>query len=267
MSRLPSTPDDSLAPFAPAATRTLEVFGAPVELAFVPERGQRQGRVDRGRPAFAASPARRIVATESLWRDDDLALTPNKYPFAEQQRLLWPRQPRREPDAALWTAAIEWGRATNGTVLANTIGAAATIAWAHLHLTPERLDFLPGLAERVVTTPPLELPTALRAGVEVVSKELPCCVLGLRSADPQQLAMALTELAASRLCAATNVCIVDDTAWSLPRSIEIPAPHFPFALGAAELWGRWCYVEEAPFRSATGTDLERALVAAGRPAI
>jgi hypothetical protein len=50
----------------------------------------------------------------------------------------------------------------------------------------------------------------------------------------------------------------------MPRSpIEIPAPHFPHALGAAELWGRWCYADEAAFRDARVEDLVAALRVGG----
>ena len=49
-----------------------------------------------------------------------------------------------------------------------------------------------------------------------------------------------------------------------PRSaIETPTPHFPAALGASELWGRWCYSDRADFERATAAELERALALAG----
>jgi hypothetical protein len=65
------------------------------------------------------------------------------------------------------------------------------------------------------------------------------------------------------MTAAVNAVAADEAVFVYPRSIETPAPHFPYALGAAELWGRWCYTEREPFERATGADLERALVAAG----
>ena len=73
-------------------------------------------------------------------------------------------------------------------------------------------------------------------------------------------------LAEARLTAAWNVIVTEDAAWIVPRAVETPLPWFPQALGAAELWGRWCYVDEAPFRAARGHDLEQALVQAGMPA-
>ena len=258
MSRLPTAIVPDLPAPSPIARRELSVLGAPVELVGLPSRRAR-GQATGDRPAVAASPARRILATESHWQDDELALTPNRFPFADQQQLLWSRTPRREPDAAMWAAAAAWCAATGGTALGNTIGAAATIAWAHLHLTPERLGWLAALPERA---PRAELP-ALPTEVEAVAKDLPCGLLGLRSADPDALGHALAELSVSRLLPANNVCIADGTAWSFPRRIETPTPHFPYALGAAELWGRWCYLDQAPLQAATAADLEAALTAAG----
>lgn len=258
----PIEPHGSLAPFAPTATRALAVFGAPVEAVLVPGRKARGDRADAGRPPFRRSPAPRILAAESYWRDDVHALTPNRYPFARQQRMLWPLQPRREPDEPMWAAALAWSEAGGGTVLVNTVGAAATIAWAHAHLTPERLGFLAGLREGPGPADLVDLP----AGVELVQKDVPCCLLGVRGGDVRARAAAIVALTVARLTPAWNVCVERGTAWLLPRTVETPAPWFPFALGAAELWGRWCYVDEEPFAAATGDALERALVTAGAPA-
>ncbi|HEX5052508.1 MAG TPA: hypothetical protein VFZ65_12095, partial [Planctomycetota bacterium] len=99
-------------------------------------------------------------------------------------------------------------------------------------------------------------------GVELVRKDVPFCLVGVRG-GARDRAEALLLLAEARLTAAWNVVVQDRTAWLFPRRVETPAPYFPYALGAAEVWGRWCYVDEAPFASATAADLERALVAAG----
>jgi len=69
------------------------------------------------------------------------------------------------------------------------------------------------------------------------------------------------------MTATWNVAVAGDTAWLLPRSVETPAPHFAYPLGAAELWGRWCYMDEAPFAAASGAALEAALTLAGMPAL
>ena len=68
---------------------------------------------------------------------------------------------RREPDERMWAAIVGWTDASRGTAMVNTIGAAATIARAHAHLTPERLGFLPSLPERAG---PPDLVGQLQAG-------------------------------------------------------------------------------------------------------
>jgi len=130
-----------------------------------------------------------------------------------------------------------------------------------VHLTAERLPFLGALPER-----PLVAEWAPVPGVRWCSKRVPFCLLGARG-TPEQLAAALQQLATLRLTATWNVVVNDGAAWVMPRGIETPTPHFAYALGAAEVWGRWCYMDEAPFVAATGADLERALVAAGTPAL
>ena len=235
------------------------MFDAPVEAVFVPGRGQRRGIAGASRPAFAPSAAESIIDAESYWHAGGLHLTPNRYPFATEQRILWPDEPRREPSSSMWAAVCAWVEASGGTAMVNTIGAAATIARAHAHLTPERLDFLPTLA---VEAGPADL-AALIPEVELVQAALPLCLLGARGGTAAARGHAIGTLALARLCPTWNVVGQDDTAWMLPRQIETPAPHFPFALGAAELWGRWCYVDEKAFAAATGEAMERALIAAG----
>ncbi len=254
---VPLLADDRLPPFAPTAVRRVTVFGAPAELVLVPSRKNRPGRAGARRPAFSAPAAERIVREEAVWRGDGIVLTPNRYPFAAGASLLWPEAPSRDPSAELWLAAAEWAARTDGSALRNDVGAAATIARAHLHLTRERQPFLDALPERPFVAPWFDV-----AGATLVEKRVPFCLLGVRGA-PEQLAVALQRLAEARLTAAWNVVIARGAAWLMPRGLETPAPHFPYALGAAELWGRWCYVDEQPFAAATGDDLERALVAAG----
>ncbi len=256
-----SAPEAALVPLRPAAVRTLRVFGATAELVWLPERALRHGRPGTARPAFAPSPVPRILG-EAFWSDAAFALTPNRFPFARAQQLLWPLEPRREPDAALWQVLAAWVAAASGTGMVNQIGAAASIARAHAHLTPEQLPFLAELPERPLATALLELPPT----VSLVAKAVPFCLLGLRGA-PGPRAQAVLALAETRLTAVWTAVVVGDTTWFYPRSREVPAPHFPQALGAAELWGRWCYVEEAPFAAATAEDLEAALLAAGMPAL
>lgn len=249
---------DRLLAFAPVAERRLEVFGAPMQLALLPQRGGRADRPGTGRPAFRASPVPRILATETLWSDEAFAMTPNRYPFAAEHAILWPRQPQREPDLDLWLAMVNWSIAHDGTALLNTVGAAASIAWAHVHLTPERMPFLEKLPEQPVSAAPIELD----ADTTLIAKRTPFTLLGVRG-PAMGMAKALVRLSACRLTAAWNVVICGGTAWMMPRTLEIPGSGFPYALGAAELWGRCCYLEEETFRSATATGLELALTSVG----
>lgn len=258
MSVPPIEPAASRLPFAPAAERRLTVLGVEVSLVLVPDRRARGGRAVAGRPALQRCPASRILAEEALWRADALVLTPNRYPFAAGQRLLWMAGPTREPDRAFWLAALAWAERAGGSVLLNTVGAAATIARAHAHLVPERRAFLGSLPTRQCTLDLIDVPP----GGELIAVDAPFCALGVRGPVAAR-ATALVLLAEARLTAACNVVAEGDTAWVVPRTVETPAPWFPQALGAAELWGRWCYVDEAPFAAATGADLERALVEAG----
>jgi hypothetical protein len=258
MTRPPTGPDTRLVPFAAPARRTLRLFGATAELVWVPDRQQRDDRVTDGRPPFRRSRAPTIVTDEALWRDEHHAVTPNRYPFAAHQRILWPLTRQRDPDLRMWATIGDWVDAGDGAALVNTIGAAATIARAHAHLLPERLPFLAGLGRRPLQSAPIDVP----AGVELFAADAPFCLLGVRG-DADARAAAIVALAEARLTAAWNVVVQARTAWLYPRRVETPAPHFPFALGAAELWGRWCYGERAPFEAATAADLERALVAAG----
>lgn len=253
----PIEPVANLVAYEPAATRSLVVFGAPARLVLVPGRKARPSPVGTG-AAFHRSPAERIVRDETAWSDGRHALTPNRYPFGERARILWPHEPLREPDLTMWTAIGEWADAANGAALVNTIGAASTIARAHAHLLDERLPFLAALRERPSRTDFVDVPS----GVTLVEKDVPFFLLGVRGPAAAR-AEVVVRLAAARLTTAWNVVTQDRTAWIFPRRLETPLPFFPRALGAAEVWGRWCYVDDEPFRAATAADLERALVAAG----
>jgi hypothetical protein len=257
---VPIADHERLVAYAPAAVRRLRVFGAHVEAALVPARRQRVGAAVAARPPFARSRAARILADECIWRGDGMALTPNAFPFAQGQRLLWPLVPLREPDAALWQAAFAWADAAGGAALVNNVGAASSIGRAHAHLCAERMPFLAGLPEQTGPHDVIDLPD----GVALVAKAVPFCLLGVRGPAAAR-ALAVVRLAEARLTAAWNVVAQDGATWLLPRRAETPAPHFPHALGAAELWGRWCYVDEAAFAAAREADLEAALVAAGCP--
>ncbi|MEC8253271.1 MAG: hypothetical protein VX044_08670 [Planctomycetota bacterium] len=259
---LPLTLPDSLVPYEPSASRELQLFGAPVELALLPGRRLRAGAERRAQPPFQRSPAPRIIEEESYWRDGALALTPNKFPFARDQRILWVTEPAREPDGVFWQAALKWVDRADGTVLLNNIGAAATIARAHAHLVGERLPFLEQVREQPLTTAPIEPP----AGCELIQKRLSRCVLGVRGPVAGR-ARALELLADARTTATWNVVLTRDAAWVIPRAQQTPEPHLGCPMGAAEFWGRFCFVDEGPFAAANASTLGAAWEQAAAPAI
>lgn len=245
----------------PAATRQLPLFGTTVELVWLPERARRPSRPSQRRAAFQASPAERILANETMWRGGGFAVTPNRYPFAGEQVLLWSEAPTREPSADFLALLFEWAEATDCRGLVNSIGAAASIPRAHAHLTSESQPFLGALEEQPLAAG--WLPAV--AGVSYWQKDVPICVLGVRG-NPQARARAVHRLQLCRLTAACNLVVDGDTTWIYPRSPhEVPAPHFPYALGAAEIWGRWCFIDEESFARSTTDDLVMALQVAGCP--
>jgi hypothetical protein len=253
---------------APAARRTLSVWGAPVELVLMPDRAQRRPRP----PALLhRDRAPQILAREALWRSDDppAVLTPNRFPFARRAAILWSARPQREVDADLLALALALAEPHRGTVLMNTLGAAATQPRAHLHLVGERLDFLAALPTEAVGIAALadgqddvDLKEAL-SGVDVVAlaPPFPGLVLGLRGARDAR-ARAAARLLARRVSPAANLVGDGATTWFVPRHRETPAPHFAQPLGCAEVWGRFCYEDEAAFAAATAEDLIGAWTAA-----
>ncbi|MHC4515095.1 MAG: hypothetical protein ACYTKC_02400 [Planctomycetota bacterium] len=244
--------------FTPAARREMTVFGAPVELLYLPERKARPGVPRAGRSAFPAQFVERILGQEAVWEGNGVALTPNRYPFARRQAVFWAQAPLREPDAAMLELLLRLEEKVGGTVLLNSVGAAASIPRCHLQLLDESLDFV-GHFDTV-----RELPDALAelpSGVAcfALAPPFPGVAVGVRG-SARERAGVVHRLLEARSSPAFNLVSQDSTTWVFPRSaIETPAPHFPHALGAAELWGRWCFSDEEPFRATTPQDLEVAL--------
>jgi hypothetical protein len=250
-----------LTPFRPAARRHLHIFGAPAELVWLPERAARSGLPGPTRPAFQPSPADRILATETRWQDADFAVTPNRYPFAADIAMLWARAAVRDTDLMMLRTLLGWHAAAGGALLQNCIGASASIPRAHAHLTTETLPFLDALPESPLVADFLPIATP----VQFVQKRAPFCLLGVRG-DAAARTLAVHALQLVRMTAACNLVTQSDTTWLYPRSgAETPAPHFPYALGAAEVWGRWAYVRREDYERASAADLEQALVVAGMP--
>ncbi|MGA0868594.1 MAG: hypothetical protein ACO3UM_06660 [Planctomycetota bacterium] len=243
--------------FEPAARRVLELHGSRVELCWIPTRSRRAGRAHAARPPFPPCRAEQILDQESLWSADGVALTPNIHPFAARHLLLWSQTPRREPDGAFLRCGFEMAERSEGTLLLNSIGAAASIPWLHGHLLGEKLDYL----ERLPTEP---VDAMLGPGVDVrrIGAPFPAFLLAV-SGPIEAVAPAVEDLLRRRTTPAFSLVYTAGRAFVMPRSIETPAPDFPQALGSAELWGRWCFEEESAFASANPESLDRALRRAG----
>ena len=244
--------------FQPTARRTLRVFGAEAQLVMLPDRAARPNRPGAERPAFGPDRGLAIVEAEASWRGRGLALTGNKFPFAESQTVLWSERPLREPDEDFLATALSWTDAVGGTLLVNSIGAAASIARAHAHHTDESMPFLAQLPELPIDAD--WLPKV--DGATFAQKATPFFLLGIRGTAKAR-ATAAFALQTRRLTSAVNLVAQRGELWVFPRRAETPTPHFPYPLGAAEVWGRWCYIEEQPFLAATTESLEAALLAAG----
>jgi hypothetical protein len=247
-------------PFVPAARRPLRLFGAAVELCWLPERRGRDGRPGPERPPFPRCAAPRILAEEALWSGHGLVLTPNLHPFATRQLLLWSATPVREPDETFLEVGFALAAAASGVLLVNSIGAAASIAWAHAHLIGEQQPFLPSLPRE-----PLHLDAlADLGGLELgrLGAPFPAACIAL-AGSIEVRARAAARLIRHRTWPAFGIVDQGGTTWLFPRRCEVPSPHFPQALGTAELWGRWCYDDERAFAAATPADLAAALALAG----
>lgn len=238
---LPAGPDPA------AAVRPLEVFGLPFEARYVPGRDRRPGVAGGPRPPFDEGRGPRIREGEALWRGAHCVLTPNRHPFAAPHGLLWAArgEPREWPEpflAEVFGLLEHWG----GLLLGNTIGAAATVPLAHLHWLDR----------------PAQAPAALLAE----RARLPFAVAAVSEASPARRAAAVRRLLDRRTTAPANLVAFGPHALVFPRRREIPAPHFPHALGAMELAGAFVYPDEAGFHRAEARDLERALEEALVPA-
>ncbi len=260
---LPSDPFGlvPLPPFQPAVRRGESVFGAPVELVCLPERKTRRGAPSAERPPFLAHDAEHILAEEATWRGPTCALTPNRWPLGRRELLLWSLRPTRELELDLLETAFGLQERCDGAVLGNTIGAAASIPRAHLHVASEKLPFLAALPRERFAPDYLVGCT----GVDVLrlAPPFPIAAVGIAGSAPAR-ARAVRALLEACAAPAFNLIGQGDEAWVVPRvGPEIPTPHFPCALGAAELWGRWFFVEPAQLERARGEDLERAIAAVG----
>ncbi len=245
-----------------AARKDVVVFDAPAAAILLPDRA---GRPGLERPAFRTARAETILRNETRWSDGAVALTANRYPFAERHVVLWSCAAVREADERLLAAAFALAARVDGTALLNTIGAAATIAHAHVHVIGERSTFLPAVSPWVPFAVPLDANDAPGVATTRADAAGAPLIVQLRG-NVLARARACARLLQLRGTAAINVVADADATWLFPRGpVETPAPEFPFALGAAEVFGRFCFSTEPAFAAADGPAMERALTRAGIP--
>lgn len=243
--------------FEAAGRRQMPVYGQQVELLYLPGRGRRQGIPGPGIPPFRPSPMARILSEEALWRGQGVTITANPFPFAQRQLLMWAEAPVREVSLEMLEMAITMAERCQGTALLNSTGAAASISRAHLHLIGDQGGFLSKLPSEVVH--PDYLPEDPALECRICTAPFPGFVHILRG-PIRSRARASHQLLELRSTPAVNLISTGGQTFIVPRStLEIPSPHFPHALGAAELFGRWCYADEKAFAEATSADLEKAL--------
>jgi hypothetical protein len=268
----PPIPDNPFAlvqqaPFEPAGRSQRDVFGAPVEVLSLPRRAARHGMPDADRPAFQTSRADQILAVEATWRAPGMALTPNRFPFCEQQALLWSTERCREPTLAMLQVAFAMEDSVAGTTMVNSMGAAGSVTRSHIHLAGITSSFLRELPKSEIDASLAFLSSEQFEGCELLRLDPPFPVIAVGVRGPAEArAVGFHNLLECRTPQAFNMIGTDGTAWLIPRSnTEVPAPFFPQALGSAEISGLWCCNEPAVFERLSTADMEEAIRIGGIP--
>ncbi|GEM_PF-1927786 len=240
-----------------AGRRSVQVFGLPFEVLWIPSRGNRQGIPSEDRPIFVKSRGLQIRKVEALWEGEATILTPNRFPFTNSHGLLWPREghPREWPLSFLGESLGLVSR-YGGTLLGNSVGASASIPLCHLHLFPDESKVWPLL--------PFESLGALkrrgeRVFVGLPSSGFPLFVVKIWGGSPLARATVCRELLDRRMTAAVNLGADPEALFLFPRSEETPNPFYCHALGGMELFGRFVFPVEDGFSDARAEDLEAAL--------
>jgi hypothetical protein len=244
------------------ASRRLLAYGLPYELVLIPSRGQRANLPGGRRPAFTCDRGGRIRQAEALASDDDVVLTPNRFAFYEQHGLLWQAEGfAREAPVRLLEAGFRIAEQSGGALLVNSIGASASICQAHGHLVRARSEVLAGLpmsplgAERGLKL----LASDPRAGHPALAIQ----VRGGSASDRARLVRALLDL---RTSASYHVLAQEDAAWVMPRRREIVEEVSPYAIGAAEFFGRFVLPDRETYDRLDRSSIELALAEASLPA-
>ncbi|MEZ5987599.1 MAG: hypothetical protein R3F30_00435 [Planctomycetota bacterium] len=255
-----------------ARRKELRRWGLPFEAVLIPRRAARAHVPGTGRPAFLPDHGSRIRRDEALHDDDLVAATPNRFPFFARQVLLWPSTGfAREPDPAWLARCLDLCAAWGGSLLMNSIGASASIPLAHAHLADERSAVLDAW-------PLVDVPGADGGPARVGGDDGPVLRAGDPDAGPPVLLVVLdggaTEARARVACRllqlrsfpSHHLLAQGDRLWLVPRSREIVAEAAPWAIGGAELWGRFVFPDEESYDAFDERRLGLALAGACRPA-
>ncbi len=240
-----------------AGRRSVPAFGLPFEVLWIPSRGRREGVPRGGRPCFAKSRGPRIRREEALWEGEEAVLTPNRFPFAAQHGLFWPREghPREWPLGFLKECfAIVMGQ--GGTLLGNSVGASASIPLCHLHLFPNESPVWPQMEFESLGELEVE---GERMSVGVPSPSFPLLVVKIWGGSPEARASLCRELLDRRMTASVNIGVSKEATFLFPRREETPSPYYDHALGGMELFGCFVFHDEEGFACARGEALEGAL--------
>lgn len=269
---IPETPRD---PFTLVPTRSLEtvgrrtamVFGAPVELVCLPGRRDRGGVPNDRRPTFLPNRAPGILREEEVWSAPGVIMTGNAFPFTDRQIVLWATERRREPSIEMLQVAYAMEDEVVGTTVVNSMGAAGSITRSHIHLLGATNEFFETLPKSQINPDLVGLDLDHLGPCELwrLDPPFPITAVGVRGLASER-AQTMHHLLECRTTPAFNLIGSHRTSWLVPRSrVEMPAPHFRQALGGAELWGRWCYIDTEAFEQATAAALESAIRMVGVP--
>lgn len=238
-----------------------EVFGVRASVLSLPHRTSRHGMPRQDRPPFQANHADRIIATEAVWTGPGVAMTGNRFPFSAQQVILWATERRREPTRSMLEIAFRIEADVDGTSMVNSIGAAGSVTRSHVHVIGESPSFLRELPARGIEPESVFLTEEQASGCEVICLDAPFpgVAIGLRG-SVEARAETMHHLLECRTAQAFNLISNGGISWLVPRSaVEITAPHFPQALGSAEISGLWCVNDPEVFARLDGPGMEAAL--------
>jgi hypothetical protein len=244
------------------ARRSLLAFGLPYELVLIPSRADRAHFPGMERPAFVSDKGGRIRQEEALVREDGIVLTPNRFSFYEQQCLIWQAEGfAREAPVALLEAGFRLAEQTQAALLINSIGASASICQAHGHLVRAQ--------SKVLAAFPMKALGAAR-GLRLLATDPlaghPSLTIQIRGGAPSDRARLVRALLDLRTAASYHVLAQAGAAWVIPRRREIVAEVSPYALGAAEFFGRFVFPERKIFERLDRKAIELALSEASVPA-